>query len=326
MNINRRVFLQGASGLALAGSGLEVRAQGNWPTKPIRVISGGSAGGSSDIFMRLLENRLREKLGQSIVIENMPGAGGTIAAGAAARATDLHTFFISNLASNGISVSLYKNYPFDTKTELPAVARFCILTNGLVVRREAGINTAAELLSLLKSDPSKGTYGSAGAGTSSHLTSVMLGKRLGVELNHIPYKGTAANLTGVLRGDVLFSIDNLPVFTSNVQGGVLKLLAVSTATRSPIFPDVPTLQESGLADFDVFSWFGLSAATATPRPIIERVSAEIVAALKEPEIIARFREVGGEAAPMSSLQYGEFIQAEIAKWEPVVKSSGATVQ
>lgn len=326
MAVNRRIFMQTLAAGALASASIPARAQEAWPTRPLRAISGGSAGGTSDIFMRLLDERLKQRLGQPIIIENMPGAGGVTAAAAAARATDEHTFFISNLASNGIGPVLYKNIKFDPKTELPAVARFCTLTNGLVVKPDTGISSAAELFAFLKANPDKRTFGSAGAGTSSHLSCVMLGQRLGLDLLHVPYRGTSANLTGILRGDVVFSIDNLPSFTSNVQAGTLRLLAVSTAARSPVFPDVPALQESGVKDFDVFSWFGLSAATATPPRIIERVSNEIVTALQDPAIVARFADIGAQAAPLGAEAYGKFIQAEMAKWKPLVESSGATVQ
>lgn len=325
MNLNRRAFVRGitATGIGCL-AGLSWGASERWPSRPIRVLSGGSSGGTSDIFMRFVESGLRQKFGQAIVIENMPGVGGTTAALAAARATDGHTFFISNLASNVLSPLLYKSVKLDQKTELPAVARFCTLTNGLVVRSESGISTANQLFDLLKADASKRVYSSGGAGTTSHLTCVMLSQRLGVDLLHVPYKGTAENLIAILRGDTLFTIDNLPSFTPNVKKGTLKLLAVSTASRSPLFPEVPTLQEVGLKNFDVFSWFGLSAATATPRLVIDAVSDEVVTTLADPTVMTRFRDAGAEPAPMRADAYSAFIQSEIQKWAPLVRSAGVS--
>lgn len=323
MKISRRTILQAA---ALAPFATAVHAQDKWPTRPIRAISGGSAGGGSDIFMRLLETRLRDKFGQPVIIENMPGAGGTTAAGAAAKATDGHTFFISQVATNAISVTLYKKLPFDPKTELPGVARFCTLTNALVVPPSTGITSVAQLIDKIKADPTKAFFGSAGAGTSSHLCGLLLGQRIGVEMTHVPYRGTAANLTALLRGEVLFSFENLPVVMSNVQSGNLKMLAVSQAKRSDVLPDIPTMQESGIRDFDVFSWYGFSAATATPRSVIDQVSDEINTSLKIPEIAARFRDLGSEAAPLNAADYTKFMAAEVEKWAPLVKSSGAIVE
>jgi tripartite-type tricarboxylate transporter receptor subunit TctC len=321
MKIDRRALLVGGLAAPFVG---RAYAQAQWPAKAVRVISGGSAGGGSDISFRLVETRLRDKFGQPFIIENLTGAGGTTGAAAAAKATDQHTFFISNVASNAIAVSLFKKFPFDPKTELPGVARLCTVTNALVVPANSGISDVKQFFERVKADPAKAFFGSAGPGTTSHLSGLLLGQKLGVEATHVPYKGTAANLTALLRGDVMFSVENLPVVISNVQSGNLKILAVSQARRSPLFPDIPTLQEAGIAGFDMFSWYGVSAATATPRDVINRVSDEIVAALKTDEVIARFRDIGSDAAPLGAADFDKFIAAEIAKWTPLVQSSGAT--
>lgn len=321
ITIGRRTFLQGALAAPFI---TRVHAQAQWPARPVRVISGGSAGGGSDISFRLVEQRLRDKFGQPFIIENVTGAGGTTGAAAAAKATDQHTFFISNVASNAIGVPLYKNFPFNPKTELPGVARLCTVTNALVVPASSGITDVRQFLERVKAEPAKAFFGSAGPGTTSHLSGLLLGQRLGVEITHVPYKGTAANLTALLRNDVMFSVENLPVVISNVQSGNLKILAVSQARRSPLFPDTPTLQEAGIKDFDMFSWYGVSAATATPREVINRVSDEIVAALKTEETIKRFRDIGSDAAPLNAAEFDKFIADEIEKWTPLVKSSGAT--
>ena len=315
--------------ISCVGIGLtapSIWAQSNWPDKPIRVISAGSPGGSSDIFVRIIENRMKEKLGQPLFIDNKPGAGGMTAAGiASVAAPNGLTLFVSNLATNAIGVTLYSKPSFNPQKDLPPVARIATMTNAVAVRSDSGIQNMQQLIAILKSDQKKAFYGSAGIGTSSHLTGHILGKAMGANLTHVPYKGTAANLNALLAGEVLFCVDNLPVYTSHVKAGTLKLLAVTQAQRLNSMPEVPTVQESaGLLGFDVFSWFGLSAATGTPHAILERLGSEVVAALKEPEIAEKIRAVGAEPAPLGPNEYKAFINDEIRKWSAIVKSSGAT--
>lgn len=324
MNIQRRHWMISCLGMGLTAP--SIWAQSNWPDKPIRVISAGSPGGSSDIFVRIIENRMKEKLGQPLFIDNKPGAGGMTAAGiASVAAPNGLTLFVSNLATNAIGVTLYSKPSFNPQKDLPPVARIATMTNAVAVRSDSGIQNMQQLIAILKSDQKKAFYGSAGIGTSSHLTGHILGKAMGANLTHVPYKGTAANLNALLAGEVLFCVDNLPVYTSHVKAGTLKLLAVTQAQRLNSMPEVPTVQESaGLLGFDVFSWFGLSAATGTPHAILERLGSEVVAALKDPEIAEKIRAVGAEPAPLGPNEYKAFINDEIRKWSTIVKSSGAT--
>jgi tripartite-type tricarboxylate transporter receptor subunit TctC len=324
MNIQRRHWMISCLGMGLTAP--SIWAQSNWPDKPIRVISAGSPGGSSDIFVRIIENRMKEKLGQPLFIDNKPGAGGMTAAGiASVAAPNGLTLFVSNLATNAIGVTLYSKPSFNPQKDLPPIARIATMTNAVAVRSDSGIQNMQQLIAILKSDQKKAFYGSAGIGTSSHLTGHILGKAMGANLTHVPYKGTAANLNALLAGEVLFCVDNLPVYTSHVKAGTLKLLAVTQAQRLNSMPEVPTVQESaGLLGFDVFSWFGLSAATGTPHAILERLGSEVVAALKEPEIAEKIRAVGAEPAPLGPNEYKAFINDEIRKWSTIVKSSGAT--
>lgn len=323
--LRRHYLLAGSAMLAGAPFAASL-AQEAWPVRPLRFLSAGSPGSSSDIFLRILEPRLRERLGQNVLIENRPGAGGMVAAGVAATAPpDGYTFFISNVATSSIGVSLYRKPSFDPKRDLPAVARMATLSNGLAVRADRGINSIAELVAWLKANPKQALYGSAGSGTTSHLSGVMFSSKTGVNATHVPYKGTAANLGGLLGGEITFCIDNLPVYSPHVKAGTVKLLAVTSAKRLQSHPDVPTLQESGIADFDVTSWFGISAATGTPPAIIQRLGAEFLAALADPAVISKFRDLGAEAAPLGPADYAAFIDAEIRKWAPVIKLSGAVV-
>jgi tripartite-type tricarboxylate transporter receptor subunit TctC len=325
MQTNRRNFMAGSLLIGLCPA--IALAEDPWPSRAIRVISAGSPGGGSDIFVRILEARLTKKLGQPLFIDNRPGAGGMTAAGIAASSPpDGHTLFVSNMATNAIGLALYAKPTFDPKKDLPPVARMATMSNAIAVRANAGIQTIQDLIAYMKANPKKAFYGSAGIGTSSHLTGHMFSGRVGVEGVHVPYKGTAANLNALLAGEVLFAADNLPLYVQHVKAGALKLLAVTQANRVDGYLDVPTVQEAaGIRPFDVFSWYGLSASTGTPTAIVERLGAEVVAALGDPAIQAAVRAVGAEPAPLGPAAYGAFIDAEIRKWSPIVKSSGAAV-
>ncbi|MBH1964799.1 MAG: tripartite tricarboxylate transporter substrate binding protein [Comamonadaceae bacterium] len=325
MNTTRRNFV--ASSVALGALPVSVLAQDAWPNRPLRIISGGSAGGGSDMFVRTLEARLKERLGQSLYIDNKPGAGGMLGAGLTSSAPpDGYTYYVSNVATNAIGLALYAKPTFDPVKDLPGVARISTLTNAVVVRADSGISSIGALIAYMRANPEKVFFGSAGVGTSSHLGGHLFVQKVGVDGKHVPYKGTAANVTALLAGEVLFSMDNLPLYVQHVKAGKLRLLAMTQSKRSPSFPDVPTIQEAaGIGDFDIFSWYGLSASTGTPKAILERMGGEIVSALKEPAIVAAVRELGAEAAPLGPAEYQAFMQAEIRKWAPIVKSSGASV-
>ena len=325
MNVTRRAVV--ASSLMLGAWSGSVLAQDKWPSRPLRIVSGGSPGGGSDMFVRVLETRLRERLGQTLYIDNRPGAVGMLAAGLVSSAPpDGYTYYVSNVATNAIGLALYAKPTFNPSNELPGVARISTLTNAVAVRADSSIESIGALVAYMRAHPEKAFYGSAGVGTSSHLGGHMFAQRVGISGQHVPYKGTAANLAALLAGEVLFSMDNLPLYVQQVKAGKLRLLAVTEARRTPIFPDIPTIQEAaGIGKFDIFSWYGLSASTGTPVAILERLGGEIVSALKDPGIIAAVRDLGAEPAPLGPAEYQAFIQDEIHKWAPVVKSSGASV-
>jgi tripartite-type tricarboxylate transporter receptor subunit TctC len=323
MPLGRRALL-GATGLSVA-PGL-ARAEGTWPERPVRYVIGGAAGGVSDIFLRMMEGRLREKLGQPLVIDPRPGAGGMVGAELTARAApDGYSFYVNHIASHGIGPSLYKRLSFDPLKDLPGVARLAFLPNVLIVKGDSPHRSVAELVAFIRANPQRATFASAGTGTSSHLSGVLLGLRTGVETTHVPYRGTAPSMAAVMNGEVLFAIDNAPASRQQVLAGMLRALAVSTAERASTMPDLPTLQESGVPDFDVTSWYGITTPAGVPRPIVERLSAEFVAALHDPAIARRMREFGAEPAPLGSAEYDAFMRSEVAKWAPVVQASGASI-
>jgi len=325
MDVRRRALLAGAGGL-LALPAARARAETGWPDRPLRFVLGGAAGGASDIFLRIMETRLRERLGQPPVIDPRPGAGGMVGAEVTARSTpDGYTFYINHIASHGIGPSLYKRLSFDPLKDLPGVARIALLPNVLIVKGDGPIRSLQELIAYIKANPGKANFASAGSGTSSHLSGVLFGQRLGLEVTHVPYRGTAPSMAAVMNGEVLFAIDNAPASRQQVLSGMLRALGVSTAQRASTVPEIPTLQEQGVPDFDVSSWYGITAPAGTPRPIIERLGAEVVAALKDPQVVARLREYGAEPAPLGPAEYDAFMAAEVAKWTPVVRASGVTV-
>ncbi|MBK1657617.1 Bug family tripartite tricarboxylate transporter substrate binding protein [Paracraurococcus ruber] len=325
MPIRRRAALY-----ALLATPLVARAQGGavgtWPEKPMRFVIGGSAGGVSDILMRILENRLRERLGQPIVLDPRPGAGGMVGAELVARAPgDGYNFYINHIASHGIGPTLYRRLSFDPLRDLPGVARLAAMPNVLIVKGDSPLKTVADFVAFCRANPTRATFASAGTGTSSHLSGVLLGLRIGIETTHVPYRGTAPSMAAVMNGEVLFAIDNAPASRQQVLAGMLRALAVSTAARAGTMPELPSLQESGIPDFDVASWYGIVAPSATPRPIVERMGAELVAALQDPALAQRYREFGADPAPLGPTDYDGYMRAEAAKWAPVVRASGATV-
>lgn len=182
-----------------------------------------------------------------------------------------------------------------------------------------------ELVDYIRANPRQVNFSSAGSGTSSHLSGILFGQRMGVAVMHVPYRGTAPSMAAVLNGEVLFAIDNAPASRQQVLAGMLRPLGVSTARRASTMPDIPTLQEEVVPDFDVSSWYGVTAPVRVPRPIVERLSAEVVAAVEDPAISARLREFGAEPAPLGPEAYDAFMRAEVEKWAPVVQASGVTV-
>ncbi|MBB5689994.1 tripartite tricarboxylate transporter substrate binding protein [Roseomonas alkaliterrae] len=321
--ITRRLLAGGAGALLAAPL---ARAQGSWPDRPIRFVIGGAAGGVSDIFLRMMENRLRERLGQPLVIEPRPGAGGMVGAEVTARAApDGYTYYVNHIASHGIGPTLYRRLSFDPLRDLPGVARIAALPNVLIVKGDGPIRSVADLVAFCRANPARANFSSAGSGTSSHLSGLLFGMRMGIEVTHVPYRGTAPSMAAVLNGETLFAIDNAPASRQQVLAGMLRALGVSTARRASTMPEVPTLQEQGVPDFDVASWYGIAAPAGVPQPIRERLGAEFVAALEDPAIAQRIRDYGAEPWPLGPGPFNAFMREEVAKWAPVVRASGAQI-
>ncbi len=320
----RHVLLGGAALAAVMGS-RNTYAQSDWPSRPVRFIAGGNAGGASDIVLRVIEAKLREKLGQPVIIEPKPGAGGMVGAEYVGRApADGYTFYINHIASHGIGPTLYgRMLSFDPLKDVPGVVRLATMPNVLIVHPDLPVRNPKELAAYIRANPTKGMFSSSGAGTTSHLAGLLFGMRMGVTVTHVPYRGTAPAMSAVMAGEVLFAIDNAPASRQQVLGGMLRALGVSSAQRSATMPELLTLQEQGVPDFDVSSWYGIATAANVPPAIVARLCNVAIEALRDADVVRRYREFGADIAPMDTATYNTFMAAEKARWAPIVRASGA---
>ena len=318
--------------LSMTGAGTAVTAfpqlafAQSWPNKPIKFVVGFAPGGATDVVGRLMAKKIGDALGQPIVIENRPGGSSNIGAEVVVRAApDGYTFYVCAITS-AINVSLFPKLPFDFAKDFEPVALFANVPNILVVHPSVPAKTVKELIDYARAQPGKLSYASSGAGTSIHLSAELFKMLAKVDMVHIPYKGSGPAMTDMIGGQVQVMFDNMPSALPHVKAGKLRALAVTSAQRSPSAPDVPTMNEAGVAGFDVQSWFGLVAPKGTPKEIIARVNAEAVKALGSADIKERFMDLGAVPGSMSPEAFGEYIRAEIIRWGEVVKASGAKVE
>ena len=297
----------------------------DYPTRPVHFVVGYPAGGSTDIFARLIGQRLSERLGQQFVIENKAGAGNNIGTEAVVNAApDGYTVLLVNPA-NAINASLYAKLNFNFIRDITPVAGFARVPNVMEVPADFPAKTVAEFIAYAKTNPGKVNMASSGNGTSIHLSGELFKAMTGVDLQHVPYRGSAPAITDLLSGRVQVMFDNMPSSISHIKSGSLRALAVTTAARSPELPDVPTIGET-VKDYEASAWFGMGAPKNTPKEIIEKLNREINAILAEPEIKTRIGELGGITMVGSPEEFGQVIAAETEKWEKVVKFAGARVE
>jgi len=301
-------------------------AAASYPDKPVRVVVGFSAGGTTDVAARIIAKELGEDLGQSFVVENKPGAGSNIGAELVARAKpDGYTLYMVAVTST-INQTLYKNLSFDIVKDFAPIALVIKVPNILVVNPSLPVKNVKELVAYVKAHPDKLSYASSGSGTSIHMAGEPFKLRAGVDIPHIPYKGSAPALTDLIGNQVQLMFDNMPSAWPHVQAGKLRALAVTTAERSATAPELPTMMESGYDKFDVSSWFGLIAPKGTPPDVIAKVNASVQKALAKPDVQQRFKDLGAVTAKTTPEQFGAFIKDEVDTWATVVKASGAKVE
>lgn len=321
-NLRRKTLI---AGLAACTLSMPLAAQAAYPDHTVRIVVGFSAGGSTDVIARILAKQLTETLGQSFVVENRPGAGSNIAAEAVARADpDGYTLYFMAV-TNTINHTLYKNLRFDITKDLVPVAMGAQVPNMLVVNPQLPVKSVKELVDYARANPGKLAFASSGSGTSIHMAGELFKMQAGIDVLHVPYKGSAPALTDLIGGQVQYDFDNMPSALPHVQSGKLRALAVTTQERSPSAPDLPTMKESGFPDFDVSSWFGLTAPANTPSEVLNKLNAAIVQAQDSPQVQETFKQLGAIGSKMTQPEFAAFVQSEVKKWAPVVKASGATV-
>jgi tripartite-type tricarboxylate transporter receptor subunit TctC len=313
------------AGVALAMFATVAGAQA-WPSKPIKWIVPFAPGGTTDILARTVAEKLQTVLGQPVVVENKPGAGGAVGAEFTAKAApDGYTIMGGTISTHAINASLYAKLPYDPVKDFAPITLIARVPNMLVVYPGVPAKDVKELIALLKANPGKYSFASSGNGTSQHLSGELFKSMAGVDMQHIPYKGSPPALQDVVGGQVTMTFDNITTAWPLAKAGKLRALAVTTARRSSIAPDVPTLAESGLPGFEVGSWQGVFAPAGTPPEIVKRLNTEIVRILNLPDVREKLGNLGAEIVADSPEEFAALVKAEVVKWADVVKKSGAKV-
>ena len=314
-----------AVGVSFAAVSTLAAAQA-WPAKPIKYVVPFAAGGTTDILARTISEKLSVALGQPVVVENKPGAGGGLGAAEVAKAApDGYTIMGGTISTHAINASLYKNLPYDPVRDFAAITLIARVPNMLVINNDIPAKDVAELIALMKANPGKWSFASSGNGTSQHLSGELFKGMAGVDMQHIPYKGSPPALTDVMGGQVSMTFDNITTAWPLAKGGKLRALAVTTAKRSPVSPEVPTLAESGLPGYEIGSWQGVFAPAGTPPEIVKRLNAEIVKIINSPDVQKKLLELGAEPVANSPEEFTALVKTEVVKWGDVVKKSGAKV-
>ncbi len=327
--ITRRTTLLAGAGLLAAPA---VRAQQGYPNRTIRLVVPFTPAGTTDIVARITAERLSARLGQQVVVENRAGAGGNVGSDMVVKSEpDGYTLLMCTVSSSGINYSLYgPKMPYKPE-DLAAVGLVTQVPNVIFVTNSLPVRTLKELVDYAKARPGQLNNGSSGSGTSLHLTGELLKTVAGIQMTHVPYRGAGPMLAEVIAGRIQVAVDNMPSCIGHIRDGRLRPLAVTSTKRSPALPDVPTTAEAGFPDVVATAWFGVQAPARTPKPIIDKLGAEIDAVVKEPATRSRIAELGGEMPGLTPdggttpAAFEDFVKREIAKWGEVVRKSGATI-
>lgn len=322
--MNKRLACTAAAVLSVLAVGT---AHAAWPERAVTIVVPFPAGGGTDTFARPLAQQLGLQLGQSVVVDNRGGAGGTLGAGVAARAVpDGYTFFMGG-AHHAVAPSIYKKLSYDIQKDFTPVALLAQPPQIIVVNASnLPVNNVKELIEKAKSDPGSINFGSAGMGSTHHLAGELFALKTGIQLTHVPYQGAGPMLSGLITGQVDIGFDGLGSSASHIRAGSIRPLAVASAQRSPSFPDVPTAAEAGVPDYEVSTWYAMWAPAGTPPDIVKKMSEEIVKALNAPKVKELWASNGSATPDLTGEQFGAFVDAEIDRWAGVVKEAGVDPQ
>jgi tripartite-type tricarboxylate transporter receptor subunit TctC len=313
--------------LLLAGLLLSETAQAEtWPSRAVTMVVPFAPGGTTDIVGRLVGQAMSDRLGQPFVVENVGGAGGTLgAANAAKAAADGYTIFLATVAHT-MAPGIYKQLSYDFEKDFDPISTVVTVPNILIVNPSVPATNVAELIAYIKAHPGEISYGSAGVGSTEHMSGALFKSLTGTDIVHVPYRGGALMLADLVAGHIQMSIETSGAATPLIKAGNVRALAVSPARRSALFPDLPTLAESGLPGYDVSTWYGFLVPKGTPQDVRDKIYATLVAVLKSPDIIARLRDFGAEPGGEEPAQFATFIHKETEKWVKVAKDAGINPQ
>lgn len=323
--LHRRLILTGAIGLAAGAASAQPAAR--FPERPVRMVVPFAPGGSTDIFARLVAAKMSEDLGQQIVVDNKPGAGGNIGAEAVARsAPEGYTLLVGTPGPLTINPNLMKSMPYDPARDLVGVGQIVNVQSVLVVNPATGIASVHELIDRARAQPGKLSYASPGLGSSPNLAMELFAAQAGIRIESIQYKSDSQALTDVMSGQVPIMIANIAGVLPHIRSGKLRALAVAGPRRSALLPDVPTVSEAGLAGYAVTGWAGLLAPAGTPSPVIEQLNRALNKALATPDVVAKIEQQSAEPAPVSPKAFDAFMADERARWAEVIKRTGISVE
>ena len=319
------IFRAVAVGLAaVVGAGAAL-AQA-FPNKPVRIVVPQTPGGASDALARVIGQKLSERWGQPVVVENKPGAGGNVGTDYVAKSpADGYTLLMSYVGTQAINGSVYKNLSYEPYKDFAPVATLATVPFALVVNQNFPVKTAGELIAYAKAHPGAVNFGSAGNGSLNHLLGEMVNMNQGVKLVHVPYKGAAGALTDTIGGQIQMTFTSLPSVVGHIRGDKLRAIAVTGSRRSATFPNLPTFAEAGIAGLELSPWFGLLAPAGTPEPIVRKINTDIAELLRDKDVTEKFAVLGADPYLTQPEQFGRILQDDILKWSQVVKASGARI-
>lgn len=301
-------------------------AQDNYPSKPIRMVVAFAVGGSTDIIARLLSVKMSEQLGQQVIVENKPGAGGNIGTDLVAKSPpDGYTILLGSSSAFAFNPGLYKNMPYDPLKDFAPIGQVGITNYAFVVHKDVPAKNIAEFIALAKANPGKLTYGTPGIGAVPHLCTEEF-KRMagGLDIVHVPYRGAGPVMNDLVAGQITMALDAVPTSIPQIRGGTIRAIANGSITRAAALADIPTVDEQGIKGFDCYVWFGMFAPAKMPAPIMAKLNTALNVALNEPTIAARLKEMNVAMMPHTSPEaFAKYVEVEVAKWVPIVKASGA---